>query len=166
MNPFSGGKPTIANLGRNNTVKEGGRADRATADRPVKGSGDRSDRDATIAVDSDGVRVGDVTVTSDGTISRGHRSPEASGGGTFVVNEDSEAITHDCKGGDADIRGDGNTVRLVDCRVVTITGDSNTVRAGDAETLKVLGDVNTVHWSGDREPRISNLGDQNTIVKK
>jgi hypothetical protein len=152
---WSGDKPTIVNLGRNNSVGGGG----------GKGSSSKtSDGDATVSIDSGGVKVGGISVGSDGTISVGGES--GSGTGAFVLSQDSQTLTHDCKGGDAQIRGDSNTLRLTDCRTVTLAGDNNTVRAAGVEAVKVVGDNNTVSWTADRAPKISNLGDGNVISRK
>jgi hypothetical protein len=150
---WSGDKPTIVNLGRNNTVGGGS----------GKGStGKTSDGD--VSIDSSGVKVGGISVGSDGTISVGGDNSSATG--AFVLRQDSQTLTHDCKGGDAQIRGDSNTLRLTDCRTVSVAGDNNTVRAAGVEVVKVMGDNNTVSWTADRAPKVSNLGDGNVISRK
>jgi len=159
---WTGDKPTVVNLGRNNSVAaaSGG----GSSERPAKRSRERDGDGATVSVDANGVKVGGISIGSDGSVSVGGES--SSGTGAFVLSQDSQTLTHDCKGGDAAIRGDSNTLRLTDCRAVALTGDNNTVRASGVETIKVVGDNNVVSWTADHAPKVANVGDGNVIQKK
>jgi hypothetical protein len=160
---WTGSKPTVVNMGSNNTVKSGGES--SGSDRPSRKASDSGDR-GSVTIDSSGVKVGGaggVAVNSSGTITLGGGE---SSGDAFIVDDDAKTVVHDCKGGDAEIRGDSNTIRLTDCHKITVSGDANTLRAAGADAIDVLGDANTVSWNGDREPHILNTGERNTIAKK
>lgn len=91
-----------------------------------------------------------------------------SAGADLVLKEDGETASHDCRGRDVVVKGDGNTYRFQGCRKVVINGDNNTVDAGSVEALDVRGDGNTVSWraQGDGKPRIRDEGIGNTVRGK
>jgi hypothetical protein len=150
---WNGSKPKIVNVGQNNHVAAGAGSE---------GTGRNENGDATVDIDSSGVKFGDISIGSGGIKIR--ENPSASE--PFVVSQDAGTITHDCKGGDAAISGSANTVRFVDCHSVDIDGDRNTVHVDGVSVLKVTGDENTVSWSASHAPEISNRGERNTIAKK
>jgi len=154
---WSGVKPKVVNMGSNNSVDgAGGSRERSSSRGSNRDGGD-------VVVDSSGVKAGGVSVGPDG-ISIGP-SKSTSGGG-LVLRQDSQTLTHDCKGANAEIHSDSNTVRLTDCRTVNISGDNNTVSAAGVESLELSGDNNVVSWSADRKPRIADTGDGNQLAKK
>jgi hypothetical protein len=150
---WSGVTPRIVDLGRNNTV----RAARGSSDDRKSPTSDEDTGRGTKT--APGAKAATMSMRSDGkmTVARVVK---------VFVSEDAQTVEHDCKGADAEISGNGNTVRLADCRVVSVLGDRNTVRTDGVETLNLAGAANTVSWNAARKPLISDLGDGNKIMKR
>jgi hypothetical protein len=103
-----------------------------------------------------------------------------------TIIQDKTTGVQDCKGGIAKVMSNKNTLTLKNCRSVEswgnrnvltidktgkldVMGNQNTMQVGEVESIDVKGNKNTVSYKSGpkgKKPRISNLGNGNTIAQK
>jgi len=96
-------------------------------------------------------------------------SAESDDGTQFALNDNSQTVTHDCKGGQAAINGNKNTLHLKNCAQTAINGNNNTVDVTGVQTLAVVGNDNTVSYhgaAGGPAPTVSDVGSRNKVSGK
>ena len=83
-----------------------------------------------------------------------------------TVNENQHRVTLTCHGEDITINGNRNMITLRGaCRRLTVAGNSNMVTTDAVGTIETPGNSNTVVWSGKKSPKVTNLGNGNTIAR-
>lgn len=83
-----------------------------------------------------------------------------------AVDENNVTAKRDCKGADAVVNGNSNTLTFANCPKVTVMGNKNRIDTGDATVVAVLGNDNVVTWHASPDgtpPRVSNPGSRNTV---
>ena len=148
----SGRAPRISDLGTKNVVSGSADDDAETAEAPVgKGPGTSHGGRNTARVQ---------TTDADDDADEAAKA--------FALNTNGGTVTHDCKGGDAAVNGNENTLTLRNCGRVAVNGNRNTVDATVNAALSVLGNNNTVTWAPTTgaKPQSSNLGTGNRVTRR
>jgi hypothetical protein len=85
-----------------------------------------------------------------------------------AIMDDGQTGNQDCKGLDAVVNSNNNTLGFKSCADLTVNGDDNTLDTSSVKTIVLNGDRNKLTWSpgpDGSEPEIIDHGDDNTITK-
>jgi hypothetical protein len=114
-------------------------------------------------------KIGAKPAAKSGGASASGDSAESEDGAQFALNDNSQTVTHDCKGGQAAINGNKNTLHLKNCATTAINGNNNTIDVTGVETLAVVGNDNVVSYHGKpggNAPTVSDVGSRNKVSGK
>jgi hypothetical protein len=89
-------------------------------------------------------------------------------GKQFAMNDNGKTVTHDCKGGQAAVNGNKNTLKLVNCAQTSLNGNNNTVDVTGVENLSVMGNDNVITWKSKAgtKGQVADAGSRNKISGK
>jgi len=85
------------------------------------------------------------------------------------VLESNLTRSYDCHGGNGSVNGNNNSLTFRNCAGVVVNGNYNVIDAGVVASLTTIGNGNKVSWTTStdgRQPKIANLGTNNTISSK
>jgi hypothetical protein len=179
---LNGKSPNVQKNGLNLTVRQGaieGRGGSGT------GTGGTEGRGTSVGVSSTTNEEGevetkitgtggsvDVTTSTEGrqvvTVGGGRAQAESTSAPEVITIAKSDTVeTIECNGSDLKIDGNDNTLRLNgECGKIIVNGNRNMLRIASAATIAAVGNENTILWvrgAGGTEPRISDIGTNNTI---
>ncbi len=106
-------------------------------------------------IDANGVRAGGVVIDSTGVhtpgadiSARGVRAGGGRRGGGLTVIRNGATATMDCRGGDADVVGNRNRLRLENCSRLRVPGNGNDIIVSlvGAGEIRVVGNGDTVRY--------------------
>jgi hypothetical protein len=172
------GRPQIENSGTGNSVRQAAVAGAARSGASAS-TARRGNESVTISGHGDSVTIdtqhrgrGDSVTIASGTgdsVTIGANRSTGRRGADINVTGNHRSETFDCGGRDASIDGDHNDITLTgECGSVSVDGNHNSVSVEAVAAVSANGNHNNVTWSrgvGGRSPRISNLGNRNSVTR-
>ena len=85
------------------------------------------------------------------------------------VNDNGQTSTIACGGGKVAVNGNDNKITVTGpCRELSVMGNQNSVTIESVAMIQVMGNQNKVVWKraeNQKKPKISNLGNKNSVKK-
>jgi hypothetical protein len=132
----------------------------------INGSGlTASNGNSTVQIGANGITVGGAPRPA---AAPAQAAPPATGG-SLTINNNNVHQEADCSGGAATVGGNGNTLTLKNCSLITVNGNDNSVTALGAASLVLNGNQNQIQWTENADgsrPRVQDHGNGNRVARK